>query len=252
MAKTEDLPYMPLYIKDFLVDEAVVCMTNEQLGAYVRLLMHNWLEGSVPDDEQKLAMLARAGRRWGHLKASVLPLFPRTVTQECETENGHKSDTGCHRRCNPRVMEELKKRAEYVASQRDKANKRWQGDGQEGDAVAMPGQCLPSSLSPSSSEPEKKKNGKMTQDQWKQVDLIEEVIKKLEGDKSPDHHKARAFFIQCAKKLTGPQVHEALAAVQDKRLGEEGVRHPAAYFRTVATRIMDGTPPASPPGQKGR
>ena len=68
---------------------------------------------------------------------------------------------------------------------------------------------------------------------------MQEVLQKVEGTTGQDF-PARPFLIQVARKLTEPQVHDALAAVQDKRLTGD-LKNPVAYFRTIAGRMMDGT-----------
>lgn len=48
--KKEKSPAFQFYPKDFLTDEKVVCMTNEQLGQYVRLLCLDWLNDGLQKD----------------------------------------------------------------------------------------------------------------------------------------------------------------------------------------------------------
>jgi uncharacterized protein YdaU (DUF1376 family) len=52
-------PAFSLYPKDILSDEACSAMTDEELGVYVRLLCHAWLEGSIPADRVRLARMTR-------------------------------------------------------------------------------------------------------------------------------------------------------------------------------------------------
>jgi uncharacterized protein YdaU (DUF1376 family) len=58
MAK-ERAPYMPLFGREFYLDENVLVMTLEQEGAYLRLLWLCWQEGSIPDDTTKLAAICK-------------------------------------------------------------------------------------------------------------------------------------------------------------------------------------------------
>lgn len=50
-------PAFQFYPKDFLSDENVVLMTNQELGCYMKLLCYCWKEGSIPLDIQKIAKL---------------------------------------------------------------------------------------------------------------------------------------------------------------------------------------------------
>src|SRR3972149_4029794 len=55
-------PAFSFYPKDILSDEAAASMTDEELGVYVRLLCHAWLEGSIPADMDRLAKMTRRRR----------------------------------------------------------------------------------------------------------------------------------------------------------------------------------------------
>ena len=49
--------WMPLYIRDFLAD--TMHLSNAETGAYMRLIMDYWLHDGLPDDDTKLAKIAR-------------------------------------------------------------------------------------------------------------------------------------------------------------------------------------------------
>ncbi len=51
------LPWFPFYYTDFFGSERVMVMDNEQIGCYLRLLSHQWIEGSVPADEERLLLV---------------------------------------------------------------------------------------------------------------------------------------------------------------------------------------------------
>lgn len=53
----DDKPWFPLYVADFLGDETVKLASNAALGAYVKLLCHQWTHRSVPADPGKLATI---------------------------------------------------------------------------------------------------------------------------------------------------------------------------------------------------
>lgn len=50
------------YPKDFEADEDAACMSLAERGAYITLLGYCWMEGSIPDDVEKLARLCRCGQ----------------------------------------------------------------------------------------------------------------------------------------------------------------------------------------------
>ena len=60
------LPYMPLYVDDWLSSDTITSFTLEQEAAYARLLMRQWKapDGQLPKDESVLASFSRLGARW--------------------------------------------------------------------------------------------------------------------------------------------------------------------------------------------
>ena len=50
-------PSFQFYPADFLSDENVVLMSNEQVGCYIKLLCYCWREGSIPNDMEFIARL---------------------------------------------------------------------------------------------------------------------------------------------------------------------------------------------------
>lgn len=65
---------MPVIINDEMAETAD--LTNEELGALVRLKWAMWKSGGyLADDSRQLARIARAGSRWGKIAPAVLALF---------------------------------------------------------------------------------------------------------------------------------------------------------------------------------
>jgi uncharacterized protein YdaU (DUF1376 family) len=65
-------PAMPMFIDAMLADTEH--LTNEEFGAYHRLLYAMWRRnGAVPDNNRDLARICRASRRrWPHIKARLM------------------------------------------------------------------------------------------------------------------------------------------------------------------------------------
>jgi uncharacterized protein YdaU (DUF1376 family) len=69
------LPYMPLYVADYLADAAH--LTTTQHGAYLLLIMNYWQRGrALPDDDRRLASICRLGpREWARNRDALSEFF---------------------------------------------------------------------------------------------------------------------------------------------------------------------------------
>jgi uncharacterized protein YdaU (DUF1376 family) len=73
MTKKTDL-WMPLNIKDYLGD--TMHLSTLQHGAYLLLLMHYWMHGPLPDDDEALASIAKMNREdWDQKAHSTIRKF---------------------------------------------------------------------------------------------------------------------------------------------------------------------------------
>lgn len=92
-----DVPeWFSFYVYEFMGDERVIGMTLEQVGAYVLLLIGQWINGSIPGDVPALArLLKRTTAEMEILWAGVGPCFTshptepgRMVQKRLEEERG--------------------------------------------------------------------------------------------------------------------------------------------------------------------
>ncbi len=79
MAWSEPSPAFQFYPKDFLTSIGQASMSCAEAGAYMRLLCHCWLEGSIPDDPVACARLVgttprQMTRMWPILAARFQPV----------------------------------------------------------------------------------------------------------------------------------------------------------------------------------
>ena len=58
-------PAFQFYAAEFLADENVVLMTNQELGCYMKLMCYCWREGSIPSEIPKIAKcVGRIAQLW--------------------------------------------------------------------------------------------------------------------------------------------------------------------------------------------
>jgi len=66
--------WMPLYIPDFLAD--TMHLSAAETGAYLCLIMDYWLHDGLPDDDRKLAMIARVQpKTWKEMRPTIQAFF---------------------------------------------------------------------------------------------------------------------------------------------------------------------------------
>ena len=70
--------WMPLYIPDFLAD--TMQLTAAETGAYLCLIMDYWMHDGLPDDDRKLAQIARLSlKAWLAMRATIAAFFSMTA-----------------------------------------------------------------------------------------------------------------------------------------------------------------------------
>ena len=117
--KSNKPPYLPLWVGDYLRDTQH--LTNEEHGAYLRLLMHAWTVGGIiPKDDKRLAILLGISlSKWRNLKPMIMPFW-------------HEHESGYEQK---RLTQELDATREISDKRRNAANARWHASA---DASASP------------------------------------------------------------------------------------------------------------------
>lgn len=133
--------WMPLYVRAFLTKTTQ--LSGEQAGAYLHLLLHSWLLGPLPDDDAKLARMARFSLRvWKtSLRSEVLSFF----------------DLGPSGWTQKRLEIERLKATEISNAARRSANARWLKNKKTNDAVAHANEIRTQYSSPSPSDKKERK-----------------------------------------------------------------------------------------------
>ena len=122
-------PAFQFYPSDFLADEKVLIMTNQEVGCYIKLLCVSWREGSIPKALPALAALCgesqkTMARLWPHLSACFLPA------------PGH-ADRLIHPRLERERTAQAAHRAERSQAGKKGAKSRWSEKRADGSAMAQ-------------------------------------------------------------------------------------------------------------------
>jgi uncharacterized protein YdaU (DUF1376 family) len=77
--RSKPLPFLRWYVTDYRASRRVQRLSWQERGIYRELLDECWIEGSIPDDPDKLAEIAGCPRgvmaeAWANLKAMFVPL----------------------------------------------------------------------------------------------------------------------------------------------------------------------------------
>lgn len=65
---------MPLYVADYLADTGH--LSTIEHGAYMLLIMHYWQKGGLPDDDKRLASIARTSpEQWAQIRETLAEFF---------------------------------------------------------------------------------------------------------------------------------------------------------------------------------
>lgn len=123
-SKPTTAPAFQFYPRDFLSSPKVLRMSLTEVGIYIKLLSHCWLDNGLPVDVRKLAGMV------GIKPQQFERLWP-VVLSECFYERAGRLH-------NVRLDQERKKQAEYRRRQSDRAAARWAKE--RDDATAMPRQ----------------------------------------------------------------------------------------------------------------
>lgn len=66
--------WMPLYVAEYIAD--TMHLTALEHGAYLLLIMHYWQKGRLPDDDRKLASIARVTpEQWSDMRSTIAEFF---------------------------------------------------------------------------------------------------------------------------------------------------------------------------------
>jgi uncharacterized protein YdaU (DUF1376 family) len=216
--KKEKSPAFQYYPKDMETDEVVKLMSNRQFGAYVRLLGHNWIEGSIPANPDHLATLVHEDSR------DFEPMWALI------SKKFHKKGD---RLTNPRLEKERKRQRKYSLKQRQNVAKRW-ADGNDKDSDSITPPSVPPYESGIELEYAKSYSSSSSSSS---ITTIYNTFENL-WDKYPRRLGKKAAFkhfrAAIKAKIDPQRIEQALANyvgyIQDKRIKEEFIKHGSTWF----------------------
>jgi uncharacterized protein YdaU (DUF1376 family) len=132
--KSTKSPAFQFYARDFLADQEQALMSLQEAGAYIRLLAHCWLKGSLPPSTVELSRLC------GATPGQMVKMWPAISSCFKEASDG--------RWTHKRLDDERKKQADHSRRQSDRADKRWE---KSRNATALPRHSRTDALQSSSS-----------------------------------------------------------------------------------------------------
>lgn len=110
-------PAFQFYAAEFLADENVVLMTNQEVGCYIKLMAYCWREGSIPADVSKIAKLC------GEDSSAMAQLW--LAISSCFTESIADENRLVHPRLEKEREKQEEHRKERAESGKRGAEKRW-------------------------------------------------------------------------------------------------------------------------------
>lgn len=212
-------PAFQFYPQDFLSDENVELMSNDQLGAYIRLLCYCWIHGSIPAEIDKLATLCRTD-------AAAMPSLWEGL-KKCFREGGD-------RLTHPRLDKEREKIRSFSKKQSERAKKGWSSSmprHSHGIATEEPRQCSSSSFSSSSSSSKTEEETKTTI----AAQPSAAPPAKVKVPKNPDFQPAVNHWIQAWQKGPGKGSRYPFDGRDGRAIG----RLLSTYGLITLTALMD-------------
>lgn len=120
-------PYFPFYPADFLTDEVVILMTNQEIGCYVKLLCYCWKEGSIPNNILAIAKLCNEDN-------SVMEELWDTISQKFVPAENDSSRL-INRKLNELRRKQVERKLERSASGKKGMKSRWNVNDKDDNSV---------------------------------------------------------------------------------------------------------------------
>jgi uncharacterized protein YdaU (DUF1376 family) len=128
MSAPNKSPAFQFYAAEFLADENVALMSNQEIGCYIKLICFCWREGSIPSDISKIARLCgEDSSAMTQLWVSIRPCF--------DLADGYP-DRLIHKRLQAERQKQMEFKSERSLAGKRGAEARWK-KGLQGDGSAI-------------------------------------------------------------------------------------------------------------------
>jgi uncharacterized protein YdaU (DUF1376 family) len=211
-------PAFQLYAADFYMDTA--SWPVDEVGMYTRLLFYQWVNGSIPNDIEKIARISGciSGRKWS---ANVARMWSNMRHKFATLPDGNL--------INLRLEESRKKQEKFSESQRERANKRWKDDYAGALPGHMPKPCSSSSSSKDITPIVPKKGTTYTEDF---LYFWNAYPKKVGRDAAWKKWKSM--------NGTRPKIEELLTAIKKQEKSEQWKKENGQYIPNPSTWLNQG------------
>lgn len=150
-------PAFQFYPADFLV--GVMGLSEEEVGAYIKMLAVQWLKGPLPSCPKEIKKLVGLGKKPSDFLMEKFPIG------------------NCGKRKNERLEKEREKQLAFRESRAENAKKRWNKESTS-NARASRSTCKKDALQSSSSSSEKNRDAGASQevvDLWNSITILPSV-----------------------------------------------------------------------------
>lgn len=208
-----EFPALPLWTDAYLGD--TTHLTTIEHGAYLLLLMAMWRnDGSLPDDDQKLARYAKlTSGQWARVSDTLRPFF--------HTQNGRITQG--------RLTDELTLVRRNSVKQSNNSKARWLKNKETADPMGMPNECHGNAPTPTPTPTPQKESLRVVAQQ--------DFSLELEAEKTSVEDHFRDFWAAYPKKTAKPASRQNfIKAVKDGESPEriiEGAKRYAAWLESA-------------------
>lgn len=235
-------PAFQFYTKDFIVD--VQAWTNEEVGAYIRLLCYQWDNGSIPSDKSRLNLIVAD------------PMFFDNIWTNISYKFLAKNGAFYNKRLEESRVSMIKYRKSAARAGRKGAKKRW-------GTLPKPYKGKVSSSSPSSPSIKTTKVVRGKPDINSCIEYLGEKVESIDGTVKSNRHACNNLLKKIKRDFPTVDAVESVKTLIDRGLTEDFHIKNMTNFNYIYKNMMklkniskkaeeEGVLPDSPLGNQAR